>query len=281
MKSAVADYRYRVLCLRIVPVVGAVVYLTDYVHDLVMSGHTYLTLSGYQFTGLNSPSDFSPSSIDLEGIVGAAGVTRAQVASGLFDGARCYGFATTWKLPVEDEEPLTLGLFGKTTILDDRYRIGGVSLGDTLNRSTGKSYGAQCPKVFLSQTYAGCYVPAAANTVTGALTAVSSANIFTDSGRSEPSDTFGEGTIQFTSGPNAGLKALEIKAYASGVVETYEPFYYLPVIGNTYVMTRGCRKRSLDCKARWNGTTTFNNIVNFGGYEFIPSGSTYAHVGGT
>lgn len=281
MKSAVADYRYRVLCMRIVPVVGSTVYLTDYVHDLTMGGHIYLSTSGYQFTGLNSTSDFSPSAIDIEGIVGIAGVTRAEVASGLFDGSRCYCFATTWRSPVEDEEPITVGVFGKTTVMDDRYQIAGVSMVDMLTQTVGKSYGAQCPKIFLSQGYAGCMVPSAANTVTGTLSSVSSASIFTDNGRSEASDIFGAGTIQFTSGPNAGLKPLEIKSFGSGTFTTYEPFYYLPVVGNTYVATRGCRKRSVDCKVRWNGTTTFNNIVNFGGFEFIPTGSTYAHVGGT
>ena len=51
MKSVVADYRYRVLCMKIVPVVGSTIYLTDHVSDLVMSGHTYISTSGYQFTG--------------------------------------------------------------------------------------------------------------------------------------------------------------------------------------------------------------------------------------
>jgi hypothetical protein len=35
MKSTVADYRYRVLCLRIVPVTGSPIYLTDHPRDLV------------------------------------------------------------------------------------------------------------------------------------------------------------------------------------------------------------------------------------------------------
>jgi hypothetical protein len=46
MKSTVADYRYRVLCLRIVPTSGSPIYLTDHPRDLVMSGHTYLSTAG-------------------------------------------------------------------------------------------------------------------------------------------------------------------------------------------------------------------------------------------
>lgn len=279
MKASVADYRYRVLCMRIVPVTGSPIYLTDHPRDLVMSGHTYLSTAGYEFTGYSATSGFSPSSIDIEGIAGASGVTRAAVGSGLFDGARCYVFATSWAAPVEDQEPITAGIFGKSTLLDDRFQIGGVSLVDALNQSVGQTYGAQCPKTFCGTEYAGCGASLAANTVTGTLTGVSSASVFTDSARAESDDTFGAGTIQFTSGPNAGLKPLEIKSFAAGVITTFEPFYYLPVVGNSYSMVRGCRKRLSDCQARWNGTSTYSNVENFGGFPYIPTGSTYATVG--
>ncbi len=272
MKSVVAAYDTRVLCLRILPVTGSPIYLTDHPRDLVMGGHTYLSTAGYEFTGYAATAGFSPASIDVEGIAGAAGVTRAAVGSGLFDGARCYVFATSWSAPVEDQEPVVAGIFGSATLLDHRFQIGGVSLVDVLNQSVGKSYGAQCPKAFGGTEYAGCGVSLAANTVTGTLTSVTSASVFTDSARSEPADTFGAGTIQFISGPNAGLKALEIKSFAAGVITTFEPFYYLPVVGDAYTMVRGCRKRLSDCQA-------YSNAVNFGGFPFIPTGSTYSQVG--
>lgn len=279
MKSTVADYRTRVLCLRIVPTAGSPIYLTDHPRDLVMGGHTYLSTAGYEFTGYASTAGFSPASIDIEGIAGASGVTRAAVGSGLFDGARCYVFATSWAAPVEDQEPITAGIFGKSTLLDDRFQIGGVSLVDALNQSVGQTYGAQCPKTFCGQEYGGCMANLAANTVTGTLTSVSSASVFTDSARAEADDTFGAGTIQFTTGPNAGLKPLEIKSFAAGVITTFEPFYYLPVVGNSYSMVRGCRKRLSDCQARWNGTSTYSNVLNFGGFSWIPTDATYATVG--
>ncbi len=272
MKPVVADYRYRVLCLRIVPVVGSPIYLTDHPRDLTMSGHTYLSTAGYEFSGYAATAGFSPGSIDIEGIAGASGVTRAAVGSGLFDGARCYVFATSWTAPVEDQEPVVAGIFGSATLLDDRFQIGGVSLVDVLNQSVGKSYGAQCPKAFGGTEYAGCGISLAANTVTGTLTGVTGASVFTDSARGEATDYFGAGTIQFTTGPNAGLKPLEIKSFAAGVITTFEPFYYLPVVGDAYTMVRGCRKRLSDCQA-------YSNVVNFGGFPFIPTGSTYSQVG--
>ncbi len=279
MKSTVADYRYRVLCMRIVPVAGSPIYLTDYPRDLTMSGHPYLSTSGYQFTGYAGTAGFSPSSIDIEGIAGASGLSRSAVGSGLFDGARCYVFATSWVAPVEDDEPIVVGIFGKATLLDHRFQISGVSLIDALNQTVGDVYGAQCPKKFCGTEYAGCGMSLSANTVTGTLTSVTSASVFSSAARTEADDTFGAGTIQFTSGANAGLKALEIKSFAAGVITTFEPFYYLPSAGDAYSMVRGCRKRLTDCQSRWNGSATFSNVANFGGFPWIPAGSTYAQVG--
>ncbi|MER2518576.1 MAG: DUF2163 domain-containing protein [Candidatus Accumulibacter phosphatis] len=275
MKPAVADARYRVLCLRIVPVTGSPILLTDHPRDLVMSAQTYLSTSGYQFTGYSDTADFAPASIDIEGIVGLAGVTRAAIANGLFDGARVYVFATSWAAPVEDQEEIVAGEFGKATLLDDRYQIGGVSLIDALGQRVGRTYGAQCDKTFCSQEFGGCMASLAANTVTGTLTAVSSASVFTDSGRAEAADTFGAGTIQFTSGPNAGLKPLEVKSFSAGVFQTVEPFYSLPAVGNTYSAVRGCRKTLAACQARVGGS----NVINFGGYTHIPTSSTYTTIG--
>lgn len=280
MKAVVADYRYRVLCMRIEPRAHAHVYLTDYAHDLVMGGHTYLSTSGYQFTGNSATAGFTPANIDIEGIVGLAGISRATVASGVFDGARCYCFATSWVTPVEDQEPVTAGIFGKTTILDDKYTISGMSLIEVLNQTVGTTYSVQCPKTFCGTEYAGCGVSLAANTVTGTLTSIASARAFQDNTRPEAADVFGAGTIQFTTGLNAGLKPLEIKYYTlGGSIETHEAFYYMPAVGDAYTMVRGCRKRASDCQNRWNGAALYSNILNFGGFEHIPTGSTYAQRG--
>lgn len=279
MKAVVADYRYRVLCCRIVPVSGATIRLTDHPRDLTMSGQVYVSTSGYEFTGYSAADGFAPASMDLEGVAGAAGVSRVMLASGYFDGARVYGFATSWAAPVEDQEPISAGVFGATTLRDDRYQIDGLSLVDALGQTVGETFGAQCPKVFLSQTYAGCMVPVAANTVTGTLTAVTSAARFRDSARAEAADIFGAGTIKFTSGPNAGYKALEVKIHlADGTIEVFEAFPFLPAVGNTYTLTRGCRKRLVDCQNRYNGAA-FSNVANFGGFPYIPAGSVYAQAG--
>lgn len=275
MKPHVADYHYRTTCLRIEPTFGPVIRLTQFPRDLKMSnGEVYVSSSGYQFTGYTSASSLSPALIDLEGIAGIAGITRAQLSSGQYDNARCYCFATTWHTPIEDEEPIVASILGKTTLVDDRYRIEEMALLDALNQSVGETYGPTCPKVFGGQEFAGCKVDLGPLRVTGSITDVSGPYVFRDSSRSEVADWFAAGDIVFTTGPNAGLPPQKIKAYESdGTIELFEPFYYAVSVGDEYEMTPGCRKRKQDCHGK------YNNIANFGGFPDVPLQSTYQKWG--
>jgi uncharacterized phage protein (TIGR02218 family) len=275
MKTVVADYRFRCHGLRIECTNGLIVRLTDYPRDLTMGGNLYQSDNGYQFTGSVSGTSMSPGAMDLDGIATITGIGRDQIASGVFDSARLYVFATSFKAPVEDEEPVGAAILGRTTLEDNRYRVEMMALIDALNQSVGRSYGPSCDKVFGGQTYAGCKVDLPAITVTGAITAVTSGSLFQDSARSEVEDYFGLGTIHFTTGANVGLKPLEIKAYlADGTIQTYEPAFYALEVGDEYVMVPGCRKRwQEDCKTKWN------NVINFGGFPRVPATSQYQQIG--
>lgn len=274
MKPAVANPATRVICLRIVPKTGSPIYLTRHARSLVMGGHTYLSGSGYDFSGYAAEASMSPGVVDLEGIAGLAGIGYDEIASGLFDNARCYLFATTWNAPMEDEEPLVASLLGKTTLIDSRYRIEEMALIDALNQSVGKTYTAACPKTFGGTEFAGCKIALGPITKTGTLTAVTSNTVFRDSGRIEAADWFAGGTLAFTAGANAGLKPIGIKRHESdGTFEVFESFHYPVAVGDAYVVIPGCRKRLADCRDKWN------NVVNFGGFSNVPTDSQYAQVG--
>lgn len=267
MKPAIATWSRIVHCIRIVPVSGTTIYLTEYPYDLPMSsGQVYVSDSGYEFSGLNVGTNFAPSSIDLSGFVNTAGVTKADLADGVYDNARINAFVTDWSAPVEDEEPIGLALFGKTHLVDNQYRAELMMLVDALNQSVGDSYSASCQKKFGGQETSGCTVDLGPITVVGTITAVTDRYNFQDSGRAEALDYFGEGTITFTSGANNGLKAQEIKTYlANGSIEIFEAMPYDVEIGDTYSLVPGCKKRLEDCRDKWN------NILNFGGFSWIPT----------
>lgn len=276
MKSVVADWRTRVICIRITPKYGAatVIRIAGYPRDLKMSnGQTYQANSGYEFTGLTAGTGTAASVIDMEGIISAAGLRRQDVASGVYDNARIDLFAASWRLPVEDEEPLGFGFLGKTTISDDRLAVEIMSAQDVLGQAVGDTVGPMCKKKFGGTEFGGCQKPLVPITVTGTLTSVTNGGIFADSARGEAADYFSAGLLSFTSGANAGLKAQEVKSHAAGgVITLYEAFYYVPAVGDAYTLIPGCRKRLADCVAH-------GNIARFGGKPHVPTNSTYTTVG--
>lgn len=270
MKSTVAPYQTTAYCLRIVCTNGTVLRFTTYPHDLTMSNaEVYETAYGYEQSSYTADTSMASSVIDIEGFTGAEGITRDQIASGVFDNARVYVFRCNFLSPVEDYEQLSSGFFGKTSLADEHYKIEMMSLIDTLSQSVGKTYTAACSRTFGD---AGCGIDLGTLDVVGAVTSVTSNAIVRDSSRTEAVDYFIAGTIQFTSGNNSGLKPLEIKSYAAnGTIETFDEFFYAPQVGDTFVMIPGCRKRLVDCQAR-------SNVVNFFGFTNIPTASVYQQV---
>lgn len=275
MKATVTDWRYRCHCLRIVTTGGLVLRLTDHPRDLRMgNGALYLSDAGYQFTGSQSGTTMSPGVMDLEGVLAVGGVDRDLVASGVFDGARLYCFATSWRTPVEDEERVGAATLGRTHLIDDRYKIEMMALIDALNQSVGKTYTAGCPKTFGGQEFGGCKVDLGPITVAGTVTHITSGTVVRDSARAESADWFALGLLRWTSGQNTGLKPQEIKRYeADGTIETYEPAYYAPAVGDAFELVPGCRKRLEDCRDKWG------NVIHFGGFSFVPVSSQYGQIG--
>lgn len=270
MKSVVADWQTRVICLRIVPVLGAAVRLTHYPVDLTMSnGQVYQSFQGYEFSGYEAGTDMSPRAVDLQGILGASGISREAIASGVYDNARCYLFATSWAAPVEDEEQITASILGKTQMIDDKFIVEEMVLVEALNQSVGNTYTSSCQKTFGNSTgplITRCNKALAPLTVTGVLTGVTSRLICRDSARAEAADWFGYGLLSFTSGANAGLKPIQVKrSEADGTLELFEAMPYPMAIGDAYTLIPGCRKRLSDCRDKWA------NVPNFGGFTAIPT----------
>ena len=275
MKTTVAPYTTRAMCLRIVCAGGATIRLTRYPYDLTMSnGQVYQTGSGFDFTSYSAESSFAASVVDLEGFVGYAGITRDMIASGVFDNARCYLFACNFLAPVEDYEPVIASVLGKTTIEDDRYKIEEMALIDLLGQAVGDTFAPGCKKVFGGTEFGGCKVDLAPITVAGTLTSISSSTVIVDNTRTEAADWFGAGHIEFLDGPNAGLAPIKIKSFAAGgTVELYDAPYHALTAGVAYRMVPGCRKRLEDCRDKWN------NVLRFGGDPWVPTGATYRRGG--
>jgi uncharacterized phage protein (TIGR02218 family) len=273
MKAAVADYQYRILCLRIRCANGLLVQITTHPRDVTMSnGHVYRSAVGYQFTSFQGTTSFTPSIADLTGIAGFYNIGKDEIASGVFDNARCHLFATTWLNPILDEEPITLSILGKANLEDDKYTIEEMALIDVLNQNIGNTYTATCQKRFGGKEFAGCKADPAIQQ--GTVTASLSLYAIEGSWKGNPDGFFNEGLIAFKTGNNKDLRPLEIRQsrQADGYIAVHEAFYYQPEVGDEYILMEGCVKTLEACKAK-------NNILNFGGFPNIPATSQYVQRG--
>jgi len=275
MKSTVAPFETAVRCLRVECRDGTIIRLTRYPYDMTMSNATvYLSAAGADFSTSVAETTFAASSFDLEGFVGLAGIGRDDVASGMFDGADCKLFKTSFLAPVEDEEPMDRATLGRTILEDDGYRIEMMGLVDLLSQPTVSTVSPMCRNIFGGQEYGGCKVNLAAITVTGTLTSVTSSLVIGDTARTEAADYFGAGVIRFTSGDNLGLADIRVDGFSSGSLTLANAPYYPLTIGTTYELVPGCRKRLSDCQAH-------NNVDRMKAYLYVPPKSVYTSIGGT
>ena len=293
MKAHVADYQTRTICVRLVAQDGTTLRWTTYPIDLVMSNsQSYLAGSGFEWTGYGATSSMSPDSVNLQGIVSSAigMLDRDQIAVGKWDNARAYVFATSWTAPVEDEEEVTVFTFGQATLRDDTWVVEFMGLLDALNQTVGPIYSAQCQNTLFDQTLGGSLIATSRSRCTGprsapdgpqlatflrtgTVTAVTSQYQFQDTARTEADEYFTSGQMRFTSGANAGLKAIQIKQSTSGgQIVLHEAAYYPIQLGDAYEITPGCRKRLVDCQA-------WNNVKNMNAFPHIPAPTEYTQIG--
>jgi len=74
---------------------------------------------------------------------------------------------------------------------------------------------------------------------------------------------FDYGLLTILTGPNAN-RSQHIKSYLPGQFVLQQPFFY-PLVGTeSYTAVAGCNKTSIVCKDK------FDNLLNFGGYPFVP-----------
>jgi hypothetical protein len=84
---------------------------------------------------------------------------------------------------------------------------------------------------------------------------------------------FDFGLVTWLTGANAGLAAMEVKAYVPGQVTLQLPPPYPIVIGDTYSIHAGCDKLLATCRDR------FNNLLNMRAEPYLPGMDRMIQVG--
>ncbi len=249
-------------CWRIERADGVTLGFTDHDRDLVFGGLTWRAKSGFQPGETRSEMGLSVDAASIAGALDDETLTEADLARGVYDGARVTCLRVDWSAP-EDRVTVWTGELGETRRGEQFFEAELRGLSHRLTQTTGRVYSRRCDAE-LGDARCGKDVSGAAFTGTGEAIQHVSARAFTASGLDAfAPGWFLRGRLTWTSGENAGA-AFDIAAHRGGFIEM-ETAPAAPVQpGDAFSITAGCDKRLTTCRDK------FSNSVNFRGFPFMP-----------
>lgn len=253
---------------------GVILAVTTCTRDLMIDGVLYLAAEGFNPRAVQQEASTAVANTEIAGAL-QGDLTELEFEAGLWDGCEVEIFEVNYRDLSMGRLYLGTMTMGNVSIARGSFQAEMRGLTQSLQKTVGRVVTAGCPWKFGDPDT--CRVDLAPLTVTGTLTSVTDLRTFSDSGRTEVDDYFGAGVITFDTGENAG-QSLEIYSY-DGTTKTFVthlPLINNPAIGDTYTVTPGCRKRfQEDCKTKWA------NVVNFGGFPYLPGNDRAMGLGGT
>ncbi len=159
----------------------------------------------------------------------------------------------------EDATILFDGVMDKPSISEKSMSVQVVSRLN-LKKKTGRLYQLMCGWIF-GGTY--CTFDRTSTKVSSTVTSGSTTSIIQDSSRTEATDYFKHGLIEFTSGENNGEKR-RVTGFTGSQISVDIVLPYTPGIGDAFDLYQGCDKTLDWCHDK------FVNRANFGGFHTLP-----------
>lgn len=247
-------------CWKMVRRDGVVMGFTDHDRPIVFEGVDYLATSGFTPTAVETSAALNVDNLDMEGLLSADAITEPDLLAGRYDYAQVEVFLVNYADVTQGKMMLRTGWLGEVTVHGGQFVAELRGLTQKLTAKVGQTYSPAC-RAQLGD--AKCGIDLTSFTVTGAITAVTSAQVVEDDTRTEPVGFFAFGQMTFLTGANAGL-AMEVKEYASGRYILVLPLPSPVAVGDNYRVVAGCDKTLATCAGR------YGNAVNFRGEPHVP-----------
>jgi uncharacterized phage protein (TIGR02218 family) len=250
-------------CWKVTRQDGQVFGFTDHDRDLVISGVTYVSATGYSGSAVQSTADLSVDNLEVHGFLDSASITEDDLLAGVWDHAQIVIFRVNYQSVADGVVYMRKGWIGEVRSGRASFTAELRGLAQKLSQTIGEVYTPSCRADLFD---ARCGLDEGTFTVTGTVTHVTDRRTFRDTSRAEADGWFAAGKVTWTSGLNVD-REMEIRSHAasSATFSLYLPMHDAIQVGDTYSMIPGCLKRSIaDCKDK------FNNIVNFRGEPYVP-----------
>ena len=259
-------------CLRVERTDGVIERFTSHDQDVLITtlgapyDGAYMAATGLDVSNLVVQASLAPDNMELTVLPDETSYPQADILAGRWDAAKFRLFECSYADTTLGVNLLKRGTTGEADTMRSTRRFEFRGLKQALQQQVGAVTSKTC-RYRLGSTAmpAGlCMVDLAPFTATYLVSGITSRHVFTCAAAAEVADYYGEGTVTFVDGENAGY-SMKIKTFAAGVFTTSLETPFPLTVGDSVTVVAGCRKRLLeDCKAK------FNNVLNFGGEPHVP-----------
>jgi uncharacterized phage protein (TIGR02218 family) len=262
-------------CWRLTRKDGQVTGYTDHDRALVMDGSTFEPESGFSASEARDSLGLAVDTVDVEGALSSDGIAEADIAAGLYDGARIETFLVNWRAP-EAFALIRTATIGKIVRRDDGFVAELESLTRALDQQNGRYVtrlcdaelgDARCTVLLAQPAYSGA----------GAVVSVGPSDTMTVSGlEGFASGWFARGILTWSTGARAGRveRVVDHRVDRETVTLVLQPASGTEIeTGDAFSIAAGCDKNFATCR------TKFDNALNFRGFPHLPGNDTaYGYV---
>jgi len=251
-------------CWKIVRKDGVARGFTDHDRDLTFDGTVFEASSGLSPSVLVRSTGLAVDNAEAVGVLASAGLTEADIASGIYDDAEVWSYLVNWA-DVAQRKTVFRGTIGEITRAGGEFRAELRGLADKLGEATGRAFLKPCGAVLGD---AACKVDLEAPgysvaAVVEAVDADGRVTLTTDGAFAE--GWFERGYVRTDTGRRIGIKR---DALVGG--QRQVTFWHLPAVqleaDQNVTLVVGCDRRAETCRVK------FNNISNFRGFPDLPGG---------
>jgi uncharacterized phage protein (TIGR02218 family) len=249
---------------------GAVFGFTDHDLPIAYDGVRYEPSSAYDLSAVKTSAELNVDDAEVGGLLSSEGITSQALEYGLWDGAQIRIVEVNWQDLTMGHNPIRSGNIGEVTRSATGFRAELRGLLASLQNNIGRIITPDCDAAFGDTR---CGVDIEALRVSGTVTSSSDQSNFVAT--LAGSDLYGIGVVTWTGGDNDGL-LMEVAEYN---LISYEIRLQLPMpwpiqTGDTFTIVPGCDKLKATCK------NTYNNVIRFRGFSFVPGADKVLKVGG-
>lgn len=239
---------------------GSVLGFTDHTSDLTIDSVLYEAATGFSPTSIETKDKFAVDNLDVAGILDAAAITEADIMAGKYDFAGVEIFMVNVADLTQGRILHRRGWLGEVSVKNGQFIAEVRGLAQKLSQNIGELFSPTCRAVLGDGR---CKLNLAGFTAGGAVSTITSRQIFVSNAMTQAAGYFSGGEILWLTGANAGRR-MEIKEFGNKQFTLVLPMPNNIAAGDTFNAIAGCDKTFNACYSK------FNNAVNFRGEPYVP-----------